>query len=125
METYERIKFLRTNILKITQQEFADKLKVSRSNLASIEIGRINVTDRVISDIEEKFSISKEWLLHGTGDIKVRMNKQQEIAKISADLFLCEETSFKYRLFQALSDLDANEWALLEKILMKATRLKD
>lgn len=51
----------------MTQEEFASSIKISRSNLGSIEIGRITLTDRVISDICEKFDINESWLRTGEG----------------------------------------------------------
>ena len=63
----ERIKHLRKDFLHMTQEEFASSIKISRSNLGSIEIGRITLTDRVISDICEKFNINESWLRTGEG----------------------------------------------------------
>lgn len=51
----------------MTQEEFSSSVKISRSNLGSIEIGRVALTDRVISDICEKFNINESWLRTGEG----------------------------------------------------------
>lgn len=67
MTINERIKYLRKNILHLTQEEFAPKLRVSRSNLGSIEIGRTNVTNRVKEDICSEFNVNMEWLESGEG----------------------------------------------------------
>ncbi|HBM76088.1 MAG TPA: XRE family transcriptional regulator [Clostridiaceae bacterium] len=69
MEIYERIKILRKDELHLTQEEFSSKIKISRSNLGSIEVGRISVTDRVISDICFAFNVNEDWLRNGTGEI--------------------------------------------------------
>ena len=69
MEISERIKVLRKDILKLTQQDFSEALNMSRSNMGNIEIGRIAVTDRVISDICEKFNVNEEWLRFGNGQM--------------------------------------------------------
>lgn len=69
MELFERIKHLRKNELHLTQDELASKIKVSRSNLASIEIGRISVTDRVVNDICMAYNVNEEWLRTGEGEI--------------------------------------------------------
>lgn len=69
MEIYERIKKLRKEELKLTQDEFSKRIKISRSNLASIEIGRISVTDRVINDICLAFKVNEHWLKSGEGSI--------------------------------------------------------
>ena len=72
MSIYERIKFLRKNILNLTQEDFASAIGVSRSNIGNIEVGRINVTDRVISDICDKYNVSDVWLKTGAGDMFIQ-----------------------------------------------------
>lgn len=69
METYERIKDLRKNKLKVTQDVFAAKINISRSNLGNIETGKVGVTDRVLVDICKAYGINREWLEHGTGEM--------------------------------------------------------
>lgn len=123
--TYERIKYLRKEILHETQERFAKTIKISRSNLASIEIGRITATERVISDICEKFNVNENWLRNGTGEILLNLNRQQKLASMTAMLFNEEEDSFKNRLFAALSELEENEWEVLEKIAEKTVHKKD
>lgn len=66
MEIRNRIRYFRKIIKKMTQEEFSKQINVSRSNLGNIEIGRISVTDRVISDICSCFNISEKWLRYGT-----------------------------------------------------------
>lgn len=123
--TYERIKYLRKEILHETQERFAKTIKISRSNLASIEIGRITATERVISDICEKFNVNENWLRNGTGEILLNLNRQQKLANMTAMLFNEEEDSFKNRLFAALSELEEDEWEVLEKIAEKTVHKKD
>lgn len=69
MLIYERIKHLRKNQLKITQDAFAEKINISRSNLGNIETGKVGVTERVIADICKEFAVNREWLEHGTGEM--------------------------------------------------------
>ena len=69
MNTYERIRQLRKNELKITQEEFSSKIDISRSNLGNIETGKVELTDRVISSICREFKVSYLWLTEGKGDI--------------------------------------------------------
>lgn len=66
MEAHERIKYLRKKILDFSQDEFAKKLNVSRSNLGNIETGTINLTERVLADICRVFQVRKDWILNGT-----------------------------------------------------------
>lgn len=95
----ERIRYFRKDVQGMTQDEFAKKINVSRSNLGNIEIGRISVTDRVVSDICNSFSVSEEWLRTGSGEM----------------LQETEETLFSS--FAAHYDLSANEQALARYLL--------
>ena len=69
MEIGERLRYARKEVLKMTQGAFAGKINMSRSNLASIETNRVAVTDRVVSDICNTFSLSEEWLRTGEGSM--------------------------------------------------------
>lgn len=125
MEIHERIKSLRKDILKLTQQDFSESLNMSRSNAGNIEIGRIAVTDRVISDICQKFNVNEKWLRYGTGDIFSEITKDQELADFAARLYKEDENSFKRRLVSVLSNLSEDEWELLANIAEKIQKEKD
>lgn len=120
----ERIKELRKS-LGITQQEFADKLGLKRNTIATYEIGKAVPSDRVVSDLCNKYNVNEEWLRTGEGEMFVALNRTQQIAQLTADLFKGEKDSFKERLLLALSKLDEEEWKVLEKIANDLTREKD
>ncbi|WDV46801.1 helix-turn-helix transcriptional regulator [Clostridiaceae bacterium M8S5] len=61
-----RIKELR-NILKINQETFANRIDMSRSNLANIENGTVMLTDRVKNSIIKEFKVNVEWFNTGKG----------------------------------------------------------
>lgn len=67
MNIGERIKYLRKNVLKLSQSDFGSKIGISRSNIGNIESGRVNVTDRNIADICEKYNVVEDWLRNGNG----------------------------------------------------------
>jgi len=69
MQINKRIQYFRKKIKKLTQAEFSKQIHMSRSNLASIEVGSINVTDRVIANICDTFAINEHWLRSGEGEI--------------------------------------------------------
>lgn len=64
----ERIKELRKTI-GITQQELADKLGLKRNTIATYEIGKAIPSDRVVSDLCNKYSVNEEWLRSGNGEM--------------------------------------------------------
>ena len=94
MEINERIRYLRKDILKITQQEFSAAINISRSNMGNIETGNVAVTDRVVQSICEKFDINKEWLINGVGDIKKEMLPLDEVALYTEELLGSEDNPF-------------------------------
>lgn len=71
MEIKDRIRELRKKHLpkKLTQDQFAKAINISRSNMGNIETGEVNVTDRLISQICFTFNVNESWLRFGNGDI--------------------------------------------------------
>lgn len=125
MHINDRIKYLRKEVLHITQDEFASKIQISRSNLGSIEIGRVNVTERVISDICKNFDINEEWLRTGNGKIKVELSKEEYIVDFISRILKSKDDSFKKRYISMLSRLDENGWEALERVATAMQQLKE
>ena len=120
LDIFERIKFLRKNALDYTQEEFANRIKISRSNLGSIEVGRINVTDRVIEDICTKFSVNENWLRYGEGDIFDEMSEDEEMMALIGRL--CAGGNFKKKkALMAAAKIIENDicWGIIENELIK------
>lgn len=63
-----RIKELR-NYLKITQNEFSQKIGLKRSSLSDIERGNAPITERTIIAICSQFNVNEEWLRFGYGEM--------------------------------------------------------
>lgn len=85
----ERIRYLRKNILTIKSgDEFGNKIGISGSNIRNIENSRINVTDRVISDICDCFNVNEDWLRNGGTDDKIfkELSESEEVAKYTQTL---------------------------------------
>lgn len=120
----ERLKKLRKD-LDLTQQEFSDKIGIKRNTLATYESGRNKPIDAVINLICREFNVNEEWLRDGQGDMFRNLDRQEQIANLTADLFKGEKDSFKERLILALAGLDESEWELLEQIAEKIAKEKD
>lgn len=110
----ERLKELR-KALNITQQEFANKLKVSRNTVATYEIGKSNPSDAAISLICREFNVSEKWLRTGEGDMFLPTNRHTAIAKLTKQLLNEEDDSFKNRFVEMLANLSIEEWEFLER----------
>lgn len=125
MEIHERIKHLRKDKLHMTQDDFAPKIDISRSNLGNIEIGRIAVTERVISAICREFNVSEKWLRTGEGEIFEEVARSEIIARFAGELMKEENDSFRRRLFELLAQLDEQGWETLERLAKKLTKKID
>ena len=105
MTVGERIRHFRKQILKMTQEDFARKINISRSNIANMEIGKIALTERVATDICNSFSISEDWLRTGEGE----MQRETESTLFSAfarqyDLSEKEQQAARYLLSLSSED---------------------
>lgn len=114
----ERIKKIRTSA-NLTQQEFADRIGVSRGALANYEVNRNEPIDAVITLICREFNINEHWLRTGEGEMTRPVNRDAEIASFMGDVMRGESADFRRRLVAVLAKLDPAEWALLEKMALK------
>lgn len=121
-----RFKSLRIACNK-SQEEFGKILGLSKSGISEIENGRRNVTDQhlIMLDNWKEKSINIDWIKTGTGEMFNEPDREQEIASMTAMLFKEEETSFKYRLINALCKLDEKGWEVLEQLAKEITNKKD
>lgn len=123
----ERIKQLRKAIGEkgITQQELADTLGLKRNTIATYEIGKTVPSDRVISDICNRYSVNEHWLRTGEGEMFLPMTRGETIAKFAGELMKDEDDSFRKRLVEALAMLNEEQWEVLESIAKTLTKEKD
>ena len=121
-----RLKSLRKE-LHLTQQAFAEALNVSKSTVEGYEYGRLNITDRVISDICRLYNVNEDWLRNGTGEMFQPKDRNSEIADIVAMMFKGDESDFRFQLTKLLYEMDADEIAAFKNIIVKmaATIEKD
>nr|DAN43304.1 MAG TPA: helix-turn-helix domain protein [Caudoviricetes sp.] len=111
----ERLKELR-KALGLTQQEFADRLHIKRTNIGNYEVGVSLPTDSVIALICREFNVSEEWLRTGKGEMFVPITRDEEIATFIGSIQADVDDTFKKKLISVLAKLDEKEWDLLEKM---------
>lgn len=114
MEIKDRIKELR-KAKGLTQFEFADRLKVSRSNIASYETGKNELSSAVISLICRTFSVSETWLRTGEGEMFSDTAREEQIAAFMGDVLAAESEDFRKRFISMLSSLSVDEWKFIEE----------
>lgn len=105
MEIYERIRFLRKEKLKMSQDAFGDRLGVSRSVIKNIELNVLARPEQKLSLIKlicKEFNVSEKWLLDGEGPMEA-----------PADMFCLEDylkernaTDLEISIMKAYFELD-------------------
>ena len=77
----ERIKELR-RVLKISQEKFGARIKISGASVSKIESGENNPSERTLSLIISEFNVSESWLRDGVGDMfKKSSNEAERLVK--------------------------------------------
>jgi len=119
----ERIKELR-KALGLTQQEFADRIKVKRNTVATYEMGRSTPSDAAISLICREFNVNENWLRTGDGQMFIQVSRDEEIAAFIGDVLSGETGDFRRRLISVLARLDTDQWELLEHIAEELAQIE-
>lgn len=71
MEVFERLRLARKK-LNYTQEEFSRGLGVLRGSYSDMERGKVKmITESALMLLEINFGISRDWLLHGTGEMLI------------------------------------------------------
>ena len=124
MTVGERVRYLRKEALKMTLEQFGERLGVKKNTLSTIENDKGNLTEQMRRSICREFNISEEWLLTGEGDVFLAESRSAEIAKFVNTLSVNDD-NFKTRLVVMLARMTPAEWDLLERMVRKLTDLED
>lgn len=113
----DRIKKLR-KALGLTQQEFADRIGISRGNIATYETREGNPGSSVVNLICREFNVSETWLRTGEGEMYVQRSRDDELSAFVDELMKEQPQDFRRRLVTALSRLKPEQWDALESIAL-------
>lgn len=122
MKPYERVKYLRKDILGLTQNEFANKLKMSRSNVCNIEKNTVALTDRVINDISNTFKISEEWIRSGLEPMQRNDFQDNNSMMKIAEILSGEDDDVK-EIINLILNFTPEEWRAIKTIIEKIKSL--
>lgn len=112
----ERLKKLRKT-LDLTQQEFADKLKVPRNTIGGYEVGKSNPSDAAVNNICNIFNVNEDWLRTGNGEMFIELTRDEQIENFVGDALKSEDDSFKKKFISMLAALDESDWEVLQKMV--------
>ena len=110
----ERLRELRKS-MNLTQQEFADKIGITRNTLASYETGKSNPGDAAVSLICSKLNVDETWLRTGEGEMFRKRTDNEVLTEFAADLVFEADDSFKKAIITTFAKMDDETWDLFEK----------
>ena len=117
----QRIREIR-KALNMTLEEFGKNLGVTKTAISTIENGKRNVTDQMFLSICRTYNVNTAYLKDGTGDMFVKLSREEEIAAFIGQILKSEDASFPKRFISVLSRLSVYEWKLLEKIVVEMAK---
>lgn len=97
----------------LSQEQFANKLGLSRSFINQFETGKKNISDRTIADICREFNVNEAWLRTGDGEMFRPTRRNDEITAFFGDI-LSSDPDFRHRFVSVLARMTPGEWAILE-----------
>ena len=113
----ERFRSVRLSLeKKMSQEAFAEKIGLSRSELSNIEYGKTEPKEFTIRQVCDQFSVNDLWLRTGEGEMFRELSREEELAKFIGEVMAAESDDFKKRFFAAMSKLSTEEWKLVEKM---------
>lgn len=112
----ERLRELRRS-MNLTQQEFANRIGITRNTLASYETGKSNPGDAAVSLICSKLNVSEVWLRTGEGEMFRERSTEDILMEFAKDVSYEGDESFKKRFINAIAQMDDEGWNHFEKWL--------
>lgn len=114
----ERIKALRKR-LGLTQQAFADRLKIARGNIGAYEVGKNAPSDAVISLICKEFNVNEIWLRTGEGGDDNMFTKVNEEDRFSINLGKLSRTEnqMAINMLNAIAEADPEKLKHIEEFM--------
>lgn len=113
MEQGERIREIRKT-MKLTMEQFGEKIGVTKSTISNIENGNRNATEHMIKSICREFNVDYMWLTNGEGEMFVASDDEFQ-ARIDQIMFGQDES--RKNLFKMMIDMSDEDIHALERIL--------
>ena len=101
---------------------FGKEIGVSGDVINNLERGRVEIKEHMILLICKKFNVNENWLRTGEGEMFIPESRDNELARLTADILTEESDSFKSRFVSLLARMTDEEWLLLEKMVDSLTK---
>ena len=119
LEIYERIRLLRKNHLKMSQEKFGERLGISRGEVNNIEqnvLIRPKKKEPLYRLICKEFKINYDWLMTGQGEMNIT-TKQEFIDELTAEYDL---STIGRKIIEAYLNLDKVRRSAVEELVKLA-----
>lgn len=120
MSVASRTKELR-KALGLTQQEFADRLGITRAAVSKYDIDATDPSDAVISLICREFNVREAWLRDGTGDMLEQRTRREDIALYLGKVSSGKASELEELILDLMAETTADEWLALAARLRRIT----
>lgn len=115
----ERVKLIRKE-KGLTLEKFGSRLGVGKVAISLIESGKNNLTEQMARSICREFNVNEDWLKTGEGEMFNELSEAEEAsAFLGRTMRKNMDSSIRQRLIRILSQLNEDEWILVEKIARK------
>lgn len=112
---HERIKAIRKEC-GLTQQQFADRLNVSRNNIAGYESGNSRPGNSAISLICREFNVNETWLRTGEGEMFQPKSRNDELLDYARRIAEGDPGSIQAQLLTVMTRLTDAQWEVLAQV---------
>lgn len=113
----KRIAMIRKEV-KVTQQEFANRVGCTRSAVANYEVGINEPIDMVIRSICREFGVSESWLRTGEGSMFLPQTQEEEMSRLFGRMVKNRDTD-RERLVAMLLKLSDEEIAWVKERVLE------
>lgn len=111
--------------LRYKQDDFAEKIGLTKNFISLIETGKREPSDRTIKDICREFNVNEEWLRNGTGEMFIEMDKEDQLMEWAGRVLGNRSSSFKKNFVKMMMSLTEDEWELLERKARELVNYED
>lgn len=125
MNTGERVKYLRKELLHLTLEEFGATFGVTKAAISKIENEQVSLTTQMAKSICREYHVNEEWLLSGDGEPFVNRSDNEIISDYLNGIMELSDDAFKKRFALALSQLPEEGWKMLEEFCDKINGTKE
>lgn len=99
---------------KMTQDEFAERIGLSKNFVWMVEKGDRIPSERTIKDICREFKVNYDWLVNGTGEM---FQDDDSDAQAIVDSVMTGDNEFAKKILVQFAKLDESRWRQIEEIL--------